>query len=70
MPKIYSNREIINIPVELKGDKCSFEIKKHFASALSSFYVENKIDIRGFRINASWGENECEYAFIIRARGF
>lgn len=68
--QMYSNREIISIPVELKDGKCSFEIKKHFASGLSSTYVENKTDIRGFRMIASWGENECEYAFIIRTDGF
>jgi len=68
--QMYSDKVIINIPVELKDGKCSFEIKKHFASALSSVYVENKIDYRGFKMIASWGENECEYAFIIRTDGF
>ena len=62
----YSDKEIINIPVELKDGKVSFQIKKHFASGLSSYYVEGKTDIRGFRMTATWGENECEYAFIIR----
>ena len=36
------------------------------ASGLSSYYVEGKTDLRGFRMIATWGENECEYAFIIR----
>lgn len=67
--QMYSNKEVVNIPVILKDGKCSFEIKKHFASALSSYHVENKIDVRGFRMIASWGENECEYAFIIKADG-
>ena len=66
----YSDKEIINIPVELKDGKVSFNIKKHFASALSSYYVEGKTDIRGFRVIATWGENECEYAFIIRTDSF
>ena len=68
--QIYSSKVIISIPVELKDGKCSFEIKKNWASALSSTYVENKIDIRGFRMIASWGENECEYAFIIKTDSF
>lgn len=68
--QMYSNKEIISIPIKLKDGKCSFEIKKHWASALSSTYVENKTDIRGFRMIASWGKNECEYAFIIRTDGF
>ena len=63
--QMYSEREIINIPVELKNGKTSFEVKKHSASGLSSYYVEDKTNIRGFRIVATWGQNECEYAFII-----
>ena len=66
----YSDKGIINIPVELKDGKGSFEIKKHLASGLSSYYVEGKTDIRGFRMTATWGENECEYAFIIRTDSF
>lgn len=64
--QIYPDKLSEDIPVELKDGMCSFEIKNNMASALSSFYVESKTDIRGFRIIASWGENECEYAFIIR----
>ena len=66
----YTDKEIINFPIELKGGKGSFEIKKHWASALSSYYVVGKTDIRGFRMTANWGENECEYAFIIRTDSF
>ena len=62
----YSDKEIFNIPVELKKGKASFKIEKHFAAALSSDYVEGKTELRGFSITATWGENECEYAFIIR----
>jgi hypothetical protein len=64
--QIYTDREIINVPVELINGKCSFKIEKHFASLLSSYYEPEKKDIRGFRMIASWGENECEYAFIIK----
>jgi hypothetical protein len=61
-----SNKEIVTIPVKLKDGKVSFKIEKHLASDLSSYYIEGKTDIRGFRMIATWGENECEYAFIIR----
>ena len=64
--QIYTDKEIINIPVELINGKCSFKIEKHLASSLSSYYEPGKKDIRGFRMIASWGENECEYAFIIK----
>lgn len=63
---IYTQNEIVNIPVELKDGKCSFQIIKHFASSLSSYYVESKMNIRALKMTASWGENECEYTFIIR----
>ncbi len=64
--QIYTDKEIKNIPVELKNGKCTFEIEYHLASALSSYYEPNKKDIRGFRMIARWGENECEYAFVIK----
>ena len=64
--QIYTDKEIINIPVKLIDGKCSFEIEKHLASSLSSYYEPEKKDIRGFRMIASWGENECEYAFVIK----
>lgn len=64
--QIYTYKEIRNIPIELNNGKCTFEIKQHLASGLSSHYEPNKKHIRGFRMIASWGENECEYAFIIK----
>ena len=67
---MYSDKLSEDIPVELKDGKYSFEIKKNMASALSSTYVENKTDIRGFRVIASWGQNECENAFIMRTDAF
>lgn len=55
---------------ELNEGKRTFKIDKNPASFLSSYYVENKKDIRGIRIIASWGENECEYAFVFMADAF
>jgi len=66
----YNDAGTINIPIELKDGKGFFEIKKHMASGFDSYRVEGKSDLRGFRMTASWGENECEYAFIIRADSF
>ena len=66
---IYSDKANINIPVEIINKVITFEIKKYSASALSSYYVEENIVLRGFRINATWGQNECEYAFIIKTDG-
>ena len=64
--QIYTDKEIKNIPVESNDGKYSFDIEYHFASSFSSFYEPGKTDIRGFRMIASWGENECEYAFVVR----
>lgn len=64
--QIYTDKLIKNIPVELINGKCSFKIEKNLASSLSSHYEPNKKDIRGFRMIASWGENESEYAFVIK----
>lgn len=64
--QIYTDKENKNIPVELNNGKYSFKIEKHFASFLSSYYEPDKKDIRGFRMVASWEENECEYAFVIK----
>ncbi len=64
--QIYTEKEIKNVQVELQGNKYTFEIGKHFASALSSYYAPDKKETRGFRMIASWGENECEYAFVIK----
>ncbi|WP_163191573.1 hypothetical protein [Clostridium thermarum] len=65
---MYTSREIQSIPVEFKKGKVSFEIKLHPASFLSSFYVKDRTDLRGFRMTADWGENQCEYAFIIKTK--
>ncbi len=64
--QIYTDKEIKNIPFESNDGKYSFGIDYHFASSLSSFYEPEKTDIRGFRMIASWGEDECEYAFVIK----
>lgn len=63
--KMYST-PINNIPLEVIDDKYSFKINKNIETNLDSNWVPNKIYNRGFRIIATWGENECEYAFIIK----
>lgn len=64
--KMYPSIEIISIPAELKNGKCSFEINKNMETLLNSNWEPNKTYNRGFRMTATWGENECEYAFMIR----
>lgn len=61
----YPEKLTNKIPVQLNQGKYSFEIGLNLASMLSSQYNPEKRDLRGFRMIASWGENECEYAFVI-----
>jgi hypothetical protein len=64
----YTGKEVINIPINFTNGKGIFRLEKHMAAFLSSNiedYEPGKT-IRGFRLICSWGENECEYAYIIR----
>lgn len=63
---LYTDKEIIEVPFTNENNKFYFTVKKHPASALSSVYMENRTDFRGFSIKASWGENEYVYAFVIK----
>ncbi len=63
----YTDKETVEVPVTAESDnKFTFIIEKNLASALSSLRVVNGTDIRGYRITASWGDNECVYAFMIK----
>jgi len=57
---------IIHLPLELKDGKCSFEIKKNIETGLDSYWAPNMTYFRGFNMTATWGENQCEYSFIIK----
>lgn len=64
----YTEKEVVKIPIELVNGKASFELGKHWAVFLSSNikdYEPGNV-FRGFRLICSWGENECEYGFVIR----
>lgn len=63
--QIYNDEVIIDVPIVKQGGKYSFEIEQHMASYLSSSYEEGKPYFRGFRVIPTWGENECEYGFVI-----
>jgi hypothetical protein len=64
--KMYSSIRPISIPFKLKNGKYSFQINKNMETLLDSNWVTNKTYSRGFRLTASWGKNECEYAFIVK----
>jgi hypothetical protein len=67
IPK-YTGKEVNQIPVKLVGEKINFKLEVHMAAMLSSNSkdYEPGNTIRGFKLTCSWGENECEYGFIIK----
>lgn len=67
--KIHFDKTTDSFPVELSNNIVSFKIARH-TSSLSSSDIINKINIRGFRVIAKWGENECEYAFVIKTDAY
>lgn len=62
---IYTEREVMERPVEFCGDKVRFPLERHFATSLSSQYPPPP-SLRGFRIICTWGEETREYALVIR----
>ena len=65
----YTEKEINIIPIKFKDKQCSFTLAPNPAAFLSSDTsdYEPGATIRLFRLTCKWGENECEYAFIIRS---
>lgn len=64
--RIYTDKEIIDVPYANENNKYSFTIDIHKASFLSSYYVENKTDFRGFLVSAFYDKKEYDYAFVIK----
>lgn len=64
----YSDRTEEKVTLNQEDKIYSFQLEPHSASYLSSDLsdYERRKSIRGFRIVCSWGENECEYGFILR----
>lgn len=64
----YTSRETNIIPIAFQEAKGSFTMQAHMSAWLSSNSEDYKpgATIRGFRLTCTWGENECEYAFILR----
>lgn len=65
----YSNEVTRELPIEFTDSTGTFVLDFNPASALSS----NSEDygpgssVRGFLLICAWGDNECEYGFIIRS---
>jgi len=57
-----------NVTLKASKSKASFRIEPNWMTALSSFSGDYApgATIKGYRLVCSWGDNECEYGFIIR----
>lgn len=56
-----------DISIKFDNGKGSFKLDNHYATLLSSnSETFEKGVLRGFRLTCKWGENECEYSFIIK----
>lgn len=64
----YDEKLILDVPVQGDNDKYYFVVDIHMASYLSSFYVENKKDNRGFMIITNTNGSEKTYQFVIRTK--
>jgi hypothetical protein len=65
----YTNKEVREIPLNIENGTGSFILDMHFAALLSSNSddYERGASIRGFKLICRWGEDECEYGFIVRS---
>ena len=64
----YEDKITMKLPVKFVDGKSSFKLESQMASQLSSYSkdYEDGNTLRGFRLICTWGENECEYVFVIR----
>lgn len=67
VPK-YTDREVKEIPIKFIKGKGTFKLGVNWAAMLSSNSkdYEPGNTIRGFKLTCSWGDNKCEYGFIVR----
>jgi hypothetical protein len=67
----YADPTIQTVPIEFDGGAGSFILERNWAVGLSSDMKDyaKGATIRGFKLVCSWGDNMCEYAFIIKTDG-
>lgn len=64
---LYTSKEITDVPYVTKKGVYSFNLDTHIASYLSSHYEQDKKELRGFIINATWEKQEKKYAFAVQS---
>ena len=66
--KYTSDGMVYDINFGIFNHAANFTIKKNYATALSSSTLDymRGNTIKGYKLVCAWGNNECEYSFIIR----
>ena len=66
---IIAEKNIPTSTIKLKNKKAVFKLMANPAALLSSSTSDYEAgsSLRGFRFICKWGENECEYAFVLRS---
>lgn len=64
----YNEQSTGNVPITFQGREASFVLEANPGAWLSSQSADYApgATVRGFRLTCSWGDNVCEYAFILR----
>lgn len=63
---MYTEKEVMDIPINGENEKYYFVVNKHIASALSSYYEKNKKEYRGINIITTEKGIEKSYLFVIK----
>lgn len=66
---LYTYREDKLLPIEVTDEVASFRIEENMAAMLSSqtsTYEPGGL-LRGYQLTCSWGDNACEYGFVVRS---
>jgi len=64
---LYSEKLAIDIPLVNEDYNFSFNLEGNPNSMLSAQLAPNKIEFRGFKITAIWGNKEYIYGFVIKS---
>jgi hypothetical protein len=66
---LYDEKNTVVVACESDDNGYYFLLSKNLASAFSSISGPGWLDLRGFRVKASWGGDEVVYGFVIKTVG-
>lgn len=62
----YGEKLAKDVPIKRDKNSYSFKLERNPAQFLSSKFTPDSPVIRGFRLSCTWGEQVCEYDFVIK----